>query len=802
MTQKILIMKDSTERETKKGYNTGRLRVDRNFNQEFLTSYKKPIISDLSVQTNNDNSLSEKTKEIIFDNVKFALMKNTNKNININLGKFDILEHCLEFLYENSIKNSGIIKELKQENLEIKEEAESQKLEVERKQKQIIYEYNEKIANYMKEINLLKTKLLDEENMSKDRTYKIENYLRNEIKTKEEENSILRKSINNVKSELNLNLDKIEKLISEIESKEKAILEYKKSEAENKKEKNLFFDFKKIVNIFRKNFDFLFDKNILNLKNNDNLISNILSLLTKMDYVFEKIGSLKNNVFKFDHEKNKIVNIVNENLLNIHNELLEIFKENNIETHTINSSNYDNSFSVNKKMNVNSTEFFIKNFISIPKHLSYINFEEFSAVNYIDASCNHTKSDNKINMNINKINNLIPQLNKSNQISLNKNLSFNLNMNMMKHVYNKYEYEKEEVAADSFNNFNNNYHHEKNRNILSSIQNKSELTEFSNLKSKSIPIKYKNLDSLNLMNYLNKSHSEEELLLNKSIEAANNNTIKKRSNLINSKDKDTTTKSNINFESVVSSTNIFFILLNESKKKIYLLLFKLSEFIKFSIEITNIIKQKNELFNNETKNISVELELAKKSEFYYRNRFLDFLQSLIKEICSVIPINKFEDIIFDLNKISLQLSDTAAPELVDKSHKIILMIRSKIDAFINEKDFEIKSLNEKIIFFLKENQNYKKIVNSLKTQSYYSTNKSSYSELLSIKDNEIDRLNDLISNLNAKAKLDKNEKSFAESRINILDYREEDFEKESKNNMSVNLSEDIYRENNVSLIVY
>jgi len=734
MTQKI--SSQLLNIEINKKFKLEELRKEIIIEEEFLSNFKKPNSINNSVQTSNE-SFSEKTKDILLDK-KISALKSNEKIT------FEVIENILELLYENFYKNLETIKISNQENTELKEEQESLRTDFDKNKKKLITEYNEKIAVYLKEINNLKITVNDLEMISKDKANKIENNLRNEIKIREEEISLLKKSNNTIRNELSLTLEKKDKLISEIEEKEKVILGFKKAEAENKKCKSQMQENKKLLKKFGKDCDWIFGKNVLKLNENETLIACFNSELKKLEIVYEKSKSLKNNLFKFEYERNKILNTVNENLQSVYSELTDLLKNNDI----LKSNKNINFATVTKNLPINKTNFAHTN-------LSYLTFED-NKILKDDISNEHEEIG-------------IINLNTMNKNCFDKNKLMNSNKNI-------------NLKISNYNNTCFDQIHKLHHNISNSIHLGNYHSDNDNLKSKSIPIRNKNFIqdiSDNNSNELESKSTEKNKELN------NNN---KNSN------KEMQKQDFLNFQNLINAINKFFKLLNEYKKKLFILFVKVIQLLEFSMLLIEVVKQKNELYTNETKTINIELELSKKSEYYLRNCFIVFLQNLLKEISLIIPIIAFEEIIFELNKNSKISNEITAPELIDNSNKIIHMIKDRIESILNDKDYEIKSLNERILFFLKETQNYKKIISSNKTQNYISV-KHSYTELINNKDNEINRLNEIINCLNDKIKRELHEKCFTESRINLIEYKDE-LDKSHNNNLSINFSVDIKENNN------
>ncbi len=316
-------------------------------------------------------------------------------------------------------------------------------------------------------------------------------------------------------------------------------------------------------------------------------------------------------------------------------------------------------------------------------------------------------------------------------------------------------------------------------------------SEMETLKSKSIPLQKRDVTDNSQISFFH-MHSSSTHKYNDNINKTDltKQNISTNNNNLNSND--------YNNLILIQSIDNFFKFLNESKKKIFFAYLKLTDLINFSLEIVEIIKQKNEMYYDESKNIIIELELAKKSEHYLKNCFIFFLQNNLKEYSEVIPISKFEEVILDLNEISKNLNDKSAPDLVEKSNKISTLIKIKVEKIIIEKDEEIRNLNQRILFFLKETQTFKKIINTAKTQNI-NLLKNSFLNLIDNKDNEIKRLDDIINNLkqnNKKDLFERCDKSFTESRINMGEYKEDIDKSQLNNNISINLSVDISKENN------
>ena len=468
-----------------------------------------------------------------------------------------------------------------------------------------------------------------------------------------------------------------------MEEKDKILDKYKRNELIIKSNQNQNQDIKRNVKKFNCDSESLFEKNIINLKEMEILFIKINSELKKLDKTFEKLNNIKNNLFKFEHEKIKIIDNINETIELIYN----------------NINNLINANGSNKKQYLNSS-----------KNLKYLFFEQPINLNII------TDTDKK-------------PINSS---------EFNISTN-------------KKLEEESHNDLNK-------RKLSESLFFNSTNIEVLELKSKSIPIK-----------------KERE-----KIKTKNNSSHK--------------------FDNLINFYNIFFDQLNKFGNTIFFTLDKLNDSIKFSLDVSNLIKQKNELYSKETKNTNLELEVSKKSEYYLKNAFLIFQQNFINKLTETIPIYNFENIILQLNKISNNISDYNAPEVKEISNKIIESFKETIDEFIQDKNIEIKNLNEKILFFLKEIKNYKKIVLNNPNNNYFNQDSNDrrqnlINELIETKDKEIERLNEYLYMYADKYKKIK----YTDNNIQIYKIDEN---KTNINNYSINLSDSMKDTSNILVNFY
>ena len=660
-----------------------------------LNEKKIDFLKSLKFESNINLSLLNQTIIYRQDKETQTVVININDNLIPILIDYKIISSINDFvsidnlqeltikLSEDLKKSYEIIENLKNKNIEIKEEKEKQILLIEKNNKKIKSDLSEANSNYEVLLNEMKAKLVKQEILYKEKIEKIEIYFKSEIKQKEEEYQNLKNNFSNIKEDSNLKLEKIKKLEIYLEEKDKILDKYKRNELIIKSNQNQNQDIKRNVKKFNCDSESLFEKNIINLKEMEILFIKINSELKKLDKTFEKLNNIKNNLFKFEHEKIKIIDNINETIELIYN----------------NINNLINANGSNKKQYLNSS-----------KNLKYLFFEQPINLNII------TDTDKK-------------PINSS---------EFNISTN-------------KKLEEESHNDLNK-------RKLSESLFFNSTNIEVLELKSKSIPIK-----------------KERE-----KIKTKNNSSHK--------------------FDNLINFYNIFFDQLNKFGNTIFFTLDKLNDSIKFSLDVSNLIKQKNELYSKETKNTNLELEVSKKSEYYLKNAFLIFQQNFINKLTETIPIYNFENIILQLNKISNNISDYNAPEVKEISNKIIESFKETIDEFIQDKNIEIKNLNEKILFFLKEIKNYKKIVLNNPNNNYFNQDSNDrrqnlINELIETKDKEIERLNEYLYMYADKYKKIK----YTDNNIQIYKIDEN---KTNINNYSINLSDSMKDTSNILVNFY
>ena len=194
----------------------------------------------------------------------------------------------------------------------------------------------------------------------------------------------------------------------------------------------------------------------------------------------------------------------------------------------------------------------------------------------------------------------------------------------------------------------------------------------------------------------------------------NNNTLYKKYNIKDSIDKlnELISENEMNFI-------YFFILSNKLFKKII-------DFYK-----------NNKIYSNDKKSSPTN---DKEEEIYKNN----ILETIIKNIDEFQPIcfnTDNNDLKEELYKLKNNINKFTSLEIIKNSIEILKKIILRSLEFRNQKELEIQSLNNKIIYFLREIENYKKFFSNINIENKLDEEKRLLNNQNFLKDGEIIRLN-------------------------------------------------------------
>ena len=605
----------------------------------------------------------------------------------------------------------------------------------------------------------------------------LEKYYGDVLKNKDEENEKIMKDIDNI----------LIKKDNEIQNMSNKLNEYK---IKLKNVTDINYNIKKDIEDFKKTYnDILIEKEQLNSKinsltaTNQNLIKDINILNNKKNSLINKetqTDSIINNKIKELLNKYKIPNsdIVNNNLQKIIFQLLMNLERmnndsniNNMKMKKLNDTienikkNYEEKI---KKLNDENAE--LKNNILIleeeKKEINELSndfkiqkenellecknkIEDLQVrVKQIDENKNHfeeikknleneindLKKDNKLlNMNNQSLDSELKRIQGSfgnNEKNLNRTLTQIYKDNNLFTQLRKQLKKLENIIDNDFININeNNYEHSMNKAKIEGNKFKSMIEDASK----------NQIEVLNSENLNNKIVNNDKYL-------SNNNMPE----LIN--------KINENFEENKNNSMIFLNMISKIYNK-HLDLYKKYKDNSIEYEKNNILRNQKNLKNEEN----------------LKNDIISITKENIDKFSPMCFNNSTKDLKIELKNLSKNSHNMTSFDVLQVSLDILGKLLLRTSSFKNEKELEIENLNGKIIYLLSELDIYKK---NAKLNTDNTNNKNEIQLLnnqLSLKEEEINRLNKDIEEYLLKIKelsceidiLRNNQKNKLNSKINI-----------------------------------
>ena len=486
--------------------------------------------------------------------------------------------------------------------------------------------------------------------------------------------------------------------------------------------------------------------NLVNSMNKNNqfiLEPQIKELLAEQGIEVEEIN--KNNVnpiinqlINNNKEKNEDNNILVKKI-NILNSSLEELRKNYEEKYNI--------IEQEKQTVLSNYPVYLEKIDILEKEntkLQTINNINLEKINNIDKEKNQIQSDFKklkrVETERNKLKNKIQSLNENNKKLNEINSQLKLKN---KDIESKYETQIKKYEESKFHRLNNYLNQMENIRLISSLNINEKLL------NNSLNIMTNNLE---LFNKFKKESKAFETIIDNDIPSLTENNYEivikkakkqknKMSELLNDIDNlninEKVTNKNYNISEIVEKLNEINHFYNENFINVYNLLTKTFNKV---IELCQInMKTREEI--RQSYLIKKKEEIKEKiEEKNIKNKILDIFLSNIDKFNPICYATDNSDLKEEFNNLKNESDELEPMEIFNKSIDIFSKIILRSAEFRMHKEKEIKSLNDRIFYFLREIENYKKYYNNHKNSELDEEKRLLNSQLF-LQDGEIIRLN-------------------------------------------------------------
>ena len=486
--------------------------------------------------------------------------------------------------------------------------------------------------------------------------------------------------------------------------------------------------------------------NLVNSMNKNNqfiLEPQIKELLAEQGIEVEEIN--KNNVnpiinqlINNNKEKNEDNNILVKKI-NILNSSLEELRKNYEEKYNI--------IEQEKQTVLSNYPVYLEKIDILEKEntkLQTINNINLEKINNIDKEKNQIQSDFKklkrVETERNKLKNKIQSLNENNKKLNEINSQLKLKN---KDIESKYETQIKKYEESKFHRLNNYLNQMENIRLISSLNINEKLL------NNSLNIMTNNLE---LFNKFKKESKAFETIIDNDIPSLTENNYEivikkakkqknKMSELLNDIDNlninEKVTNKNYNISEIIEKLNEINHLYNENFINAYNLLTKTFNKV---IELCQInMKTREEI--RQSYLIKKKEEIKEKiEEKNIKNKILDIFLSNIDKFNPICYATDNSDLKEEFNNLKNESDELEPMEIFNKSIDIFAKIILRSAEFRMHKEKEIKSLNDRIFYFLREIENYKKYYNNHKNSELDEEKRLLNSQLF-LQDGEIIRLN-------------------------------------------------------------
>ena len=486
--------------------------------------------------------------------------------------------------------------------------------------------------------------------------------------------------------------------------------------------------------------------NLVNSKNKNNqfiLEPQIKELLAEQGIEVEEIN--KNNVnpiinqlINNNKEKNEDNNILVKKI-NILNSSLEELRKNYEEKYNI--------IEQEKQTVLRNYPVYLEKIDILEKEntkLQTINNINLEKINNIEEEKNQIQSDFKklkrVETERNKLKNKIQSLNENNKKLSEINSQLKLKN---KDIESKYETQIKKYEESKFHRLNNYLNQMENIRLISSLNINEKLL------NNSLNITTNNLE---LFNKFKKESKAFETIIDNDIPSLTENNYEivikkakkqknKMSELLNDIDNlninEKVTNKNYNISEIIEKLNEINHLYNENFINVYNLLTKTFNKV---IELCQInMKTREEI--RQSYLIKKKEEIKEKiEEKNIKNKIIDIFLSNIDKFNPICYATDNSDLKEEFNNLKNESDELEPMEIFNKSIDIFSKIILRSAEFRMHKEKEIKSLNDRIFYFLREIENYKKYYNNHKNSELDEEKRLLNSQLF-LQDGEIIRLN-------------------------------------------------------------
>ncbi len=376
--------------------------------------------------------------------------------------------------------------------------------------------------------------------------------------------------------------------------------------------------------------------------------------------------------------------------------------------------------------------------------LQTINNINLEKINNIEEEKNQIQSDFKklkrVETERNKLKNKIQSLNENNKKLSEINSQLKLKN---KDIESKYETQIKKCEESKFHRLNNYLNQMENIRLISSLNINEKLL------NNSLNIMTNNLE---LFNKFKKESKAFETIIDNDIPSLTENNYEivikkakkqknKMSELLNDIDNlninEKVTNKNYNISEIIEKLNEINHLYNEDFINVYNLLTKTFNKV---IELCQInMKTREEI--RQSYLIKKKEEIKEKiEEKNIKNKILDIFLSNIDKFNPICYATDNSDLKEEFNNLKNESDELEPMEIFNKSIDIFAKIILRSAEFRMHKEKEIKSLNDRIFYFLREIENYKKYYNNHKNSELDEEKRLLNSQLF-LQDGEIIRLN-------------------------------------------------------------
>ena len=346
---------------------------------------------------------------------------------------------------------------------------------------------------------------------------------------------------------------------------------------------------------------------------------------------------------------------------------------------------------------------------------------------------------------------------------------------------NKYNYEKMK------NDYENKISIIKNDNKITSLNahlNESEIKRmtytidiYEKLLAKNINLM---LNDMNIFNIFKKEFKKMETIMDSDlpsiISSSYDYNINKAKNQINKIQKMIENIKNINNNNIIYRSNS----IKENFDKLNKIIQENKEFMVNNYFLLNKVFNKViDLYNKNKKINNNEQKFYKsnndKNEENLKYEIIDIILQNLDELSPICYNTDNSDLKDELYKLKNNCNALNILDVLKGVKNILEKVVLRSKDFRNQKDLEIQNLNNKILYFLREINNYKKYFTSINNNSEYDEEKRLLNNELLLKDGEIIKLNKQIDILIKKIENLKNGNKKDYNNININNYNNTDF---------------------------